>query len=283
MESPFPAPIVIPPKQDGPHTSTIIFLHGRGQTAALFHAPFLCDTPIPDHPAASPSLREALPTTKFVFPTAPLSRASKYRRSVIRQWYDGSGDWEPEALGGMHGSVEHVHSLVRAEVSILNGDASRVVLGGYSQGCAMALTSLLLWGGASLGGAVGLSGFIPLNACMTSILDDEGGDGSDDVVFASDSDDGNGDDPLRQAVRALREEAELPESESPLSFLRTPVFIGHGTEDCTVDVYHARMSAALLEKMGLAVRLSVYEGLGHGYSSIELGDMVSFLKQSRCV
>ena len=130
----FIPPIVIPPIS-APHHFTIIFLHGRGYNAKESHGPLL-STPVTSHT----TFQQALPHTRFVFPTAPLMRASKYRRSVIHQWYDGTGDWEPEARGDMRPSVEHIHDLIRAEMALLGGDARRIVLAGFSQGCAMALT-----------------------------------------------------------------------------------------------------------------------------------------------
>jgi predicted esterase len=223
-------------------------------------------------------------------------RATKYRRSLIHQWYDGSGDWEPEARGNMRESVEHIQALIRDEVRLLGGDASRVVLMGFSQGCAMALTSLLLWEGDALGAVVGMSGFIPLNAHMTDLLEgqDQGDEGSDDgFVFGSDSSSEHGsvpDDsangvksPLQQAIRDLRDEAELSTTStcmSPLSFLQTPVFIGHGTEDPKVKYVHGRLAARLLEKMGIRTEFHTYQGLGHCLSADMLGDVLLFLNST---
>lgn len=284
----FLPPITISPASSS-HQNTIIFLHGRGQTAEYFHKSLLF-TAIEGHK----TFHDALPHAKFVFPTAPLMRATKYRRSLLHQWYDGSGDWEPEALGNMRESVEHVHGLVREEVRLLGGDASRVVLGGFSQGCAMATISFLLWEGDALGAIVGMSGFIPFNSYMTDLL--EGGslddDGSaDGFVFGADSSsesdelDGQGSDaetPLLQAIKALREEVELPDAgaQSPLSFLETPVFLGHGTEDPEVDYRHGYLSANLLEKMGIKVEFHTYKKLQHCLSAGMLTDVVSFLNKT---
>ena len=283
---------------------TIIFLHGRGQTAESFHAPLL-STQLPFSPDIgdnSPSLREALPQAKFVFPTAQITRATKYRRSLIHQWYDGSGDWEPEALGGMRDSVEYVHALIQKEIHLLGGDASRLVLAGFSQGCAMAETSFLLWEGQPLGAVVGMAGFVPLNAHMTDILEDTGaGDDNSEggFVFGSSSSSEDGGDeadvplattrkqqsPLQDAILALRTEAELPDansngpSPSPLSFLKTPVYLGHGTEDPEVPYEHGKRNAELLRKMGIEVDFHTYFGLEHCYSPQMLVDVVSFLKK----
>ncbi|KOS22695.1 Acyl-protein thioesterase 1 [Escovopsis weberi] len=287
-----------PPARATRRPSTVIFLHGRGSNARKFAGPLLASL-VHGHR----TLRDALPHTKFIFPTAPLARATKYRRSVIHQWYDGSGDWEPEARGDMRHSIEHIHDLVRQEVRALDGAgagageaaaARRIVLAGISQGCAMALMSMLLWDGSALGAVVGICGFMPLNAHLTALLGGGAEDGtrgseSDDdlVVFAADDaedeEDTNSDQvlsPLQRAVADLREEAELDEGRaapSPLSFLSTPVFIGHGTDDQKVEFQHGEQAAALLRLMGLDVDFHEYQGLGHWYSAEMLEHIVNFL------
>lgn len=281
----FPSPIIISPKSST-HESTIIFLHGRGQTAQYFHGPFL-STQVPSRTI---TFRDAFPDTKFVFPTAPLMRATKYRRSLIHQWYDGSGDWEPEALGNMRGSVKHVHGLIRGEVELLGGDSRKVVLAGFSQGCAMALVSYLLWNGDPLGAVVGMSGFLPLNAHMSELLDETSASNGDEdcgFTFGSDMSDstsvtgGDADEensPLQRTIMALREEVELPALKLSSSFLHTPVFLGHGTEDPEVNHNHGHLAAQLLEKMGIETEFHTYEGLDHAYSENMLDDATSFLE-----
>ncbi|KAK5987745.1 Acyl-protein thioesterase 2-like protein [Cladobotryum mycophilum] len=265
------------------HTSTIIFLHGRGSNAKKFAEPLL-STPVTGHL----TFRDALPHTKFIFPTAPLMRATKYRRSIIHQWYDGTGDWEPEVRGNMRQSVEYIHGILQREIQLLRNSKS-VVLAGISQGCAMSLTSMLLWNGSPLGAVIGICGFMPLNDHLTEILDgrhyNETGE-DDDIVFGSESesdgdvgkDKNNTPTPLQMAVAELREEVELPHTlQLPLSFLSTPIFIGHGTEDSNVEYYHGQRAAELLAKMGLPVELHTYDGLGHWYSQEMLGHILVFL------
>ncbi|POR37350.1 Uncharacterized protein TPAR_02435 [Tolypocladium paradoxum] len=282
----FPAPIILAPTA-APHKLTIIFLHGCGSNATKFHGPLL-----PTQVAGHGTFREALCHARLVFPTAPLMRATKFRRSVIHQWYDGTGDWEPEARGNMRASVEYVHGMVRAEMGLVGGDARRIVLAGISQGCAMALVSMLLWEGDPLGGVVGMCGFMPLSSSLMETL---GGDskkdtgeeadvvfeaeaGVDDVFDTADTDDDSR-SPLQRAIDELREEVELPgaSSLSTFSFHSTPVFLGHGTEDDKVEYEHGYQAAALLEKMGVGVDFCAYQGLGHWYSPEMLEHIISFL------
>jgi predicted esterase len=212
----------------------------------------------------------------------------------MRQWYDGSGDWEPEARGNMRRSVEHILALVRAEVQLLGGDASKVVLAGMSQGCAMALTCFLLWEGDPLCAIVGMCGFMPITAPLTRILDEEDADieqdAEDGFVFESDPlDEGTFEkaelegpavrSPVQQVIDALWEEVELPGAAppSPFSFRSTPVFLGHGVLDDQVSHLHTREAMELLERLGVAVDFRTYSELAHWYSAEMLSDIISFL------
>ncbi|KAL4729095.1 hypothetical protein ACLX1H_003503 [Fusarium chlamydosporum] len=269
----FPPLITIPPLSS-PHKLTIIVLHGRGFNAEKFHSPLLTC------PSLNPSIsfRESLPNARFVFPTAPLARAAKYRRSLIHQWYEGTGDWEPEARGDMRPSVEHIHKILKEEIDVLGGEAGRVVLMGFSQGGAMALVSWLLWQGQSLGAVIIMSGFLPL--AETLMVEDEDEDVSDDGMF--ERDDGQETRTLLQrAIDELREEAEL-DPEPPASsfpFLKTPVFMGHGRKDKDVELYHGQQAATCLERIGIDVGLKTYSDMAHWYCPEEVGDIVQFIGQ----
>ena len=51
-----------------------------------------------------------------------------------------------------------VTDLVNAEVQALNGDHTKVFIGGFSQGCAISIATFLLYRDGQLGGCIGLSG-----------------------------------------------------------------------------------------------------------------------------
>ncbi|KAH7151726.1 Alpha/Beta hydrolase protein [Dactylonectria estremocensis] len=275
----FPPAITIPPLSLT-HNLTIVFLHGRGSNARKFHGPLL--ESVISNTCTAPTLREALPHARFVFPTAPLARAAKYRRCAIHQWYEGTGDWEPQSRGEMRPGVELVRAVLRDEVARLGGDARRVVLAGISQGCAMALTSLLLWEGDPFGAVVVMCGFVPLASSLLAVFEGEDQEDvfeSDDPFERAGSDDAR--TPLQQAIDELRDEAEVPSScqttTQPFPFQSTPVFMGHGTEDKKVEYQHGQQAAKLLEQMGMSVDFRTYPGLGHWYSPDMLGHIVEFL------
>jgi predicted esterase len=275
----FPPPIVVSPRTT-PHSLTIIFLHGRGFNAEKFHGPLL-QTNIGNH-----TFQEALPQARFVFPTAPLSRATKYRRMLMHQWYDGTGDWEPEARGGMRPSIEYLHGLIQGEIELIGSDEGRVVLAGFSQGCAMALMAGLLWEGKPLGALVGLCGFIPLASHLLSILDSESSDAVDGEVLFGTEDDMSGPCGNRDSrtshqlvLDELREEAEIQSKHDasdpqPSSM---PVFLGHGQADPEVELRHASQAGSLLQMLDMDVEFHVYQGLGHEHSGEMLADFVKFL------
>ncbi|KAG5990381.1 hypothetical protein E4U54_004122 [Claviceps lovelessii] len=290
----FPPPVIIPPLQQ-PHQHTIIFLHGRGSNAAKFHGPLL-QTLLDDH---QKTLRDAFPTARFVFPTAPMSRATKYARMLIHQWFDGSGEWERAAArGGMRPTMEYMGRLVRREIQILGGNARGVVLAGLSQGCATALMSVLLrvWGAEPLGAVVGLCGYMPICSHLLAVFDGafeqghaaEDGcavrdEGEEDVFERGEDENLTPRSPAQRVLDALLDETELlGDVDEPLccgreSDASTPVFLGHGTLDAQVPVSQAFLAAGLLRKMGMAVELHKYEGLGHWYGREMLCHVVSFL------
>ncbi|KAM0242251.1 hypothetical protein ACHAP5_007267 [Fusarium lateritium] len=268
----FPPLLAIPPLSL-PHKLTIIILHGRGFNAEKFHSPLLAS---PSSDPAKP-FRQSLPHARFVFPTAPLARATKYRRSLIHQWYEGTGDWEPEVRGDMRPSVEHIHGILRDEIDKLGGDAGRVVLMGFSQGGAMALVSWLLWEGRSLGAVVIMSGFMPLAESL--MIENEDGDMSEDGLFEREEQDTR--TLLQKAIDELREEAELDPAPPTNSFhfLRTSVFMGHGQQDKDVEYCYGQEAAEFLKRAGIDVEFKSYSDLAHWYCPEELGDIAQFIKR----
>ncbi|WQF86156.1 Putative phospholipase/carboxylesterase/thioesterase, alpha/Beta hydrolase [Colletotrichum destructivum] len=296
----FPSPTVIPPLKQ-PHLHSIIFLHGRGSSARIFAPPFLSTT-VRGPRSNIFTLREALPHTQFVFPTAPRSRATIYRRSIINQWYDGSGDWEEAVLGHARETIEFVHALMREEASRV-GNTDRVFLGGFSQGCAAALLCLLLWEGDALGGFLGMCGMLPMagviedtlrdrHHAMDDEIEDTGRIEPDDNIFGSSSDGSpfgwNQDDseanPLEEALRMLREEVGLPPHSfgSVPPFQNTPVFLGHGIRDDKVLLRHGQQACRTLQLMGCNVQFETYCELDHWYSKEMLQDLLEFLEGEGC-
>ncbi|KAK3940845.1 alpha/beta-hydrolase [Diplogelasinospora grovesii] len=298
--STFPAPIVVEPVS-GTHRQTFILLHGRGSSADKF-GPVLLDTPITSTDDGGKdtvvTLATAFPHAKFIFPTAPRSRATVYNRSRINQWFDCWHVDAPRAeqekrewlmIDGLQETVGFVHGLLQTEIASVG--AENVVLGGLSQGCAASLTGLLLWEGEKIGACVGMCGWVPFLKSLTEAVPgaagyEDGEDNEDDPFERSDPEDQPDDDAAEEdvavkAVRTLREKLEMDDQPSlsgrPAVF-ETPIFLGHGTEDDRVPIDLGRDTERCLGAMGLGTSWIEYGGLGHWYSGAMLAHMVQFLR-----
>jgi phospholipase/carboxylesterase len=139
--------------ETAPHPkSTIIVLHGLGADGNDF-VPF-----------ASELRLQAVGPVRFVFPHAPVMPVTINNGYRMRAWYDILG-MEPvrrEDEAGLRGSLAAVEALLAREKE-RGVAASRIVLAGFSQGCAMALLTGLRHR-ERLAGIVGLSGYLPLAA-----------------------------------------------------------------------------------------------------------------------
>ena len=137
--------------ESGEHpTATILILHGLGADGNDF-------VPI----AEELQLDEVGPV-RFIFPHAPVMPVTINNGYRMRAWYDivGFDADAPQDEAGLRRSQALVEALVARERQ--RGIASdRIVLAGFSQGCAMALLTGLRHA-EPLAGIAGLSGYLPL-------------------------------------------------------------------------------------------------------------------------
>ncbi len=273
----YPPPVTIAPLST--HLQSVIILHGRGSSASAFGPPLL-STPISPSQTQTQILHTAFPHAKFVFPTASKRRATIYNRASINQWFDHcplTTPTEREELQteGLRESSAYIHSLLREEIEIVG--AGNVVLGGLSQGCATSLVALLMWEGEPLGAAFGMCGWLPFRKQMEEIARPQYDENDEDNPFERSSR-GEQSDPPTQAVEFLYEEVGASVTQPSMSFQRTPLFLGHGTEDENVFVHLGREAARCLKALGIQVSWTEYAGLVHWYSPAMLGDLVDFLQ-----
>ena len=136
---------------DAPRSSLIV-LHGLGADGNDF-------VPICDELDLG-----AIGPVRFVFPHAPVRPVTINGGMAMRAWYDilGTDIARREDEAGLRESLVEVQALIERERA-RGIDASRIVLMGFSQGCAMTLLSGLRHG-ERLAGLVGLSGYLPLAA-----------------------------------------------------------------------------------------------------------------------
>jgi len=132
--------------------ATIIVLHGLGADGNDFV------------PVAQELDLRAIGPVRFVFPHAPTMPVTINGGYVMRAWYDilGADLVRREDEAGLRNSVQLVDALIAGEKA-RGMPANRIVLMGFSQGCAMALMTGLRHA-ERLGGIVGLSGYLPLAA-----------------------------------------------------------------------------------------------------------------------
>jgi phospholipase/carboxylesterase len=133
--------------------ATVIVLHGLGADGNDFV------------PVAHELDLDAVGPVRFVFPHAPTRPVTINGGYVMRAWYDILGLDSPqqrEDEAGLRQSQALVEALIAREKT-RGIPARRIVLAGFSQGCAMTLMTGLRHD-ERLAGLVGLSGYLPLAA-----------------------------------------------------------------------------------------------------------------------
>ena len=133
-------------------TASIIVLHGLGADGTDFV------------PIAQELKLDPIGEVRYVFPHAPVMPVTINGGMAMRAWYDilGSELERREDERGLRASQAMVEALIEREIE-RGTDAARIVLMGFSQGCAMTLMTGLRYG-QRLAGLVGLSGYLPLAA-----------------------------------------------------------------------------------------------------------------------
>ncbi len=140
-------PVVI--KARGQHTATMIFLHGLGDTGHGWAA----------------GLNTIAPSfLKIVCPTAPSIPVTLNQGFVMPAWYDirnldPRGE-DREDLDGVDKSTKLLEAIIDMEARTVEGGRSKVMIGGFSQGGAIAMNAVLR-AKEPLAGLVALSTYIP--------------------------------------------------------------------------------------------------------------------------
>ncbi len=131
--------------------AAVIWLHGLGADGNDFAAL------VPEL-----DLRNC-PAIRFVFPHAPDLPVTINGGYVMPAWYDilGADLVQRQDAAGIHRSGAAITALIENEIA-RGIAANRIVLAGFSQGCAMALHTGLRYP-QRLAGIVALSGYLPLS------------------------------------------------------------------------------------------------------------------------
>ncbi len=131
-------------------TASIIVLHGLGADGNDFV------------PIAEELRLDAVGPVRFIFPHAPVRPVTINGGMAMRAWYDllHADLVKREDEAGLRASRLDIEALIATERE-RGIAASRIVLAGFSQGCAMTLLTGLRHT-ERLAGLVGLSGYLPL-------------------------------------------------------------------------------------------------------------------------
>lgn len=131
-------------------TATILILHGLGADGNDFV------------PIAQELELDRIGPVRLVFPHAPVQPVTINNGHRMRAWYDilSFEPGAPQDEAGLRRSQALVEALIAREKE-RGVPAERIVLAGFSQGCAMALLTGLRHP-ERLAGIVGLSGYLPL-------------------------------------------------------------------------------------------------------------------------
>ena len=131
-------------------TASIIILHGLGADGNDFL------------PIAQELDLASVGPVRFVFPSAPSRPVTINGGYVMRAWYDilGTDLARREDEAGLRESQALIEALIVKERA-RGIAANRIVLAGFSQGCAMTFMAGLRHA-ERLGGLLGMSGYLPL-------------------------------------------------------------------------------------------------------------------------
>ena len=139
--------------ETGPNpTASVILMHGLGADGNDFV------------PICNELELGSVGPVRFVFPNAPVMPVTVNNGYPMPAWYDiyGADLVKREDEGGLRRSMATIEGLIAAEKA--RGIASkRIVVAGFSQGCAMALLTGLRHA-ERLAGIAALSGYLPLAA-----------------------------------------------------------------------------------------------------------------------
>jgi len=139
----------------GKFTETLIFMHGLGDSAAGWFDVFV-----------DPKISPCLATTKVVLLTAPEAPVTANGGARMTSWYDiknfaPKDDEFDKSIGveEIAQNTERINKVIEEEIKLLGGDSKRIAIGGFSQGCGMALHVGLEFD-KPLGGIIGWSGYL---------------------------------------------------------------------------------------------------------------------------
>lgn len=233
-----------------PHTHTVVFLHGRGDTALSFgHSLAL------SRDSRGLTLVEAFPSFRWIFPQAPVRNCAS-SPDTWPQWFDvwnvrDFAEREELQAVGLKEMVPAIRKTLTREADFLGGRWDRIILAGISMGAATSVHTLFnldvpVAAGGGLAAFLGFSCRCPFAgrtlAEMRSILDLEG----------------------------------VPNHNNVLRM--TPMLLEHCVDDPLVTIQNGRLLRDILQEFGAQGEWKEYPTGGHWFNSpVGIDDAVNFL------
>lgn len=279
----FPLPDSHIHQPQGTHTHTIVLLHSRGSNGPEFAQDLFSSTT-----SNGQNLASRLPNYRWVFSTSR-DRWNTMFKEEMPSWFDFysmANIQEERQLqrDGLYESIEHILDILEKEIQLLNGQTSRLYLGGMSQGMAAALWVFLagMTTGrvqGQLGGLLGFCGWLPLAHQLENRLNEPTvaslGPGAPELEHL-----------IRQFILDEIENDEIfrTEKEFGTSLLSTPVFLSHSADDAWVSVDLGWQAYRVCRKIMSGVEWNQYyeaENGGHWIKQPEGFDrIVRFLEST---
>lgn len=215
------------------HTSTCFILHGLGDSGSGWYS-------------VAKMLSRKLPMTKFILPHAPKRPVTLNRGYSMPAWYD-IFELHEEAKQDKEGIIQSVNDILElvAEEERRGIPRDKIVIGGFSQGGAIALTTGLLFksieklpaDSTNFAGIMALSTYLPIKDYF---------------------------DANKQSISS-----------------NTPIYMCHGTSDQVVSYRWGHESKENLKKDFACsdLKFESLPNLGHSIDEKAIDSMAKFLKK----
>ncbi|KAF5692218.1 acyl thioesterase 1 [Fusarium denticulatum] len=250
------------------HTHTAILLHGRGSNGEEFAQELFEETLLSDQS----SLAQKLPNWRWVSPSSRELWSTAFQEDMPA-WFEAHSLTDITArqdlqIPGIKQSVSYIKTILDQEIKRLDGDASKVVLGGISQGAAVGIWTLLCldYIERPLGAFFATNTWLPFASTIERYMSHKPKSPADvGTEFV--------------AEMLAQSKVSFPQSRERLP--STAVFLGHGTDDAYVDVELGRKARDIIIQAGFTVEWREYQGAeqeGHWFKAPEeVDDLLSFL------
>lgn len=249
----YPSPHVIEPQTA--HTHTVIFLHGRASDGEEFAEEFAENKTSLDKTVLEHVEDKAC---KWIFPSAH-ERWSTLFEEELTEWFDirslSNPDEEQEnQVAGIKESIEYINTLIDKELATT--PAGNIILGGISQGFAVAI-HVLLTRAETFGGFIGMSGWAPFRQQLQDAADQSEKPAALSDMYRSSLD-----------TSAATTNATM----------KTPIWMSHSADDNIVEIEQGKAARDVLLKLGFDVDFHEYEDGQHWLQSpAGHDDLVKFI------